>query len=190
MNKILLKLGLDIPLAAVSTAAAASCGSAFCTLMTDCYAQGTGQVTVEDAIERHTKNLNFITTLGCGFDEQWPMSVSRRLATCRYWCAGRPEDGHCLVLWAEAAHRVHPCAQRRRQPRRTCRAAGHRHDGPRRQYRRPCCGGLERCADRAGQPWGALNKRDEFRTGARIEASVGLSHAYSEDLGTVLQLNM
>ena len=36
----------------------------------------------------------------------------------------------------------------------------------------------------------ALNKREEFRPGARVEASVGWSHAYSEGLGAVLQLNL
>ena len=85
----------------------ASCGSAYCTLMTDRYAQGTGdphlgwsadqrieqvnqtrlltgtndidasQVSNEDAIERHTRNLNVVTTLGYGFSPQW--SVSLRL---------------------------------------------------------------------------------------------------------------
>ena len=85
--------------------ALASCGSAFCTLMTDRYAQGTGephmgwsadlriervvqarlrsgaknidasQVTGEEAIERHTKNLNMVTTIGYGFDQNWSLSV-------------------------------------------------------------------------------------------------------------------
>src|SRR5437773_7801074 len=88
-------------LAAFVSSASASCGSAFCTLMTDRYAQGTGephvgwsadlriesvlqnrlrsgthdidpsQVTDEEAIERHTRNLNVVTTLGYGFDEHW-----------------------------------------------------------------------------------------------------------------------
>jgi hypothetical protein len=86
-------------------AAQASCGSAFCTLMTDRYAQGSGEphlgwsadvrleavtqdrlrsgthnldaseVTGEEAIERHTKNLNLVTTLSYGFDADWSMSL-------------------------------------------------------------------------------------------------------------------
>ena len=76
---------------AVAAAAQASCGSAFCTLMTDRYAQGSGeahlgwsadlrlesvtqnqlrsgtthldasQVTGEEAVERHSKNLNLVS---------------------------------------------------------------------------------------------------------------------------------
>jgi len=98
-----LKLGVGATLAALSAAASASCGSAFCTLMTDRYAQGAGeshlgwsadlriesvsqtrlrsgthdidasQVTGEDAIERHTKNLNLVTTLGYGIDTDWSL---------------------------------------------------------------------------------------------------------------------
>lgn len=33
------------------------------------------QVTGEEAIERHTKNLNMVTTLGYGFDSNWSVSV-------------------------------------------------------------------------------------------------------------------
>jgi hypothetical protein len=36
----------------------------------------------------------------------------------------------------------------------------------------------------------ALNMREEFKPGTRVEASVGWSHAYAHDLGAVLQLNM
>ena len=85
-----------LSLAAAALSASASCGSAYCTLMTDRYAQGSGephpgwsadlrlesvnqtrlrsgtkfidasQVTGEEAIERETKNLNFVTTLEYG----------------------------------------------------------------------------------------------------------------------------
>lgn len=105
MTNSILNLTIAGALAAMTTAATASCGSAFCTLMTDRYAQGTGgahlgwsadlriesvsqsrlrtgttnidasQVTGEDAIERHTRNLNVVTTLGYGFDENWSISV-------------------------------------------------------------------------------------------------------------------
>lgn len=91
--------------ASLAGAAHASCGSAFCTLMTDRYAQGSGdphlgwsadlrieqltqerlrsgtstinaaEVTGEEAIERHTKNLNVVTTLGYGFDADWSLSL-------------------------------------------------------------------------------------------------------------------
>jgi hypothetical protein len=36
----------------------------------------------------------------------------------------------------------------------------------------------------------ALNSREEFKPGRRIELSAGWSHAYSQNLGTVLQLNL
>jgi hypothetical protein len=95
---------LATALATLPTAASATCGSAFCTLMTDRYAQGTGEPHIgwsadvriesvvqerlregthdidasqvhEDTIERHTRNLNVVTTLGYGFDENWSVSV-------------------------------------------------------------------------------------------------------------------
>lgn len=83
----------------------ASCGSASCTLMTDRYAQGSGdphegwsadfrieavtqnqlrrgssdidasQVTGEDTIERRTRNLNLVTTIGYGIDRDWSLSL-------------------------------------------------------------------------------------------------------------------
>ena len=89
----------------LSVAAHASCGSAFCTLMTDRYAQGTGEphlgwsadvrleavtqdclrsgthnldaseVTGEETIERHTKNLNLVTTLSYGLNRDWSLSL-------------------------------------------------------------------------------------------------------------------
>jgi len=99
------RIGVAAACMAAHAVASASCGSAFCTLMTDRYAQGTGephigwsadlriesvlqdrlrtgthtidasQVTDEEAIERHTRNLNVVTTLGYGFDEHWSVSV-------------------------------------------------------------------------------------------------------------------
>ncbi|HEY9025931.1 MAG TPA: hypothetical protein VIP05_16640, partial [Burkholderiaceae bacterium] len=89
----------------VAVAARASCGSAFCTLMTDRYAQGTGEahlgwsadvrleavtqdrlrssthnldaseVTGEEAIERRTKNLNLLTSLTYGFNADWSFTL-------------------------------------------------------------------------------------------------------------------
>ena len=99
------QLGAALLIALGALPAQASCGSAFCTLMTDRYLQGAGnphlgwsadlrvervsqerlrsgtqnidasQVTNEEAIERHTKNLNVVTTLGYGFDDSWSMSL-------------------------------------------------------------------------------------------------------------------
>ncbi len=86
-------------------AAHASCGSAFCTLMTDRYASGSAeahagwstdlrfesvnqsrlwrgtrsidasQVEGEEAIERHTRNRNLQATLAYGFNQQWSLSL-------------------------------------------------------------------------------------------------------------------
>jgi hypothetical protein len=36
----------------------------------------------------------------------------------------------------------------------------------------------------------ALNTREEFKPGRRVELSAGWSHAYSHNLGAVLQLNL
>jgi len=105
MARTPISLSFAIAFAIFPLASHASCGSAFCTLMTDRYAQGTGEphvgwsadfrleavtqdrlrsgthslspadVTGEDSIERVTRNLNFVTTLGYGFDEHWSVSV-------------------------------------------------------------------------------------------------------------------
>jgi hypothetical protein len=253
MNRTLLILGLGIPLAAMATAASASCGSAFCTLMTDRYAQGTGephvgwsadlriesvsqsrlrsgtsnidanQVTGEEAIERHTKNLNVVTTLGYGFDDHWSLSVripvvkrdhlhdlidettglpstpeqwrftklgdvqvlARRqtlsddLKTAFAWFGGlKLPTGSISVVNADGSR-----AERALQPGTgttdfVVGVAGRRALG----MSNALIGQVSLSA--------ALNKREEFRPGARVEASIGWSHAYSEGLGTVVQLNM
>ena len=97
--------GLGVALTVFATSAFASCGSAFCTLMTDRFAQGTGdahlgwsadlrlesvsqtqlrsgthnidpsQVTGEDAIERRTTSRSLVTTLGYGLDADWSLSL-------------------------------------------------------------------------------------------------------------------
>jgi len=89
----------------VAGSAQASCGSAFCTLMTDRFAEGSGaphvgwsadlrlevvdqsrlwrgtksiadsEVSGEEAIERRTRNLNLHTVLGYGFDETWSLAL-------------------------------------------------------------------------------------------------------------------
>ncbi|MFM9916664.1 MAG: hypothetical protein ACKVOX_12705 [Rhizobacter sp.] len=96
---------LCVGLASSVGLAHASCGASFCTLMTDRYAQGvidthlgwsgdvrleavtqnklrTGtsnikpsEVTDEEAIERRTRNLNLLATVGYGFDRDWSVSV-------------------------------------------------------------------------------------------------------------------
>jgi len=95
---------LSVALAAAAPVAQASCGSAFCTLMTDRYALGTevgegwtsdlrlervtqtqlrsgtrnlaaAEVTGEEAIERHTRNTNLVESLGYGFASGWSLSL-------------------------------------------------------------------------------------------------------------------
>lgn len=100
-----LPLALALAAAPLSTPALASCGATSCTLMTDEYAQGAvsshlgwsadlrleavtqkrlrrgtrtidaGQVTDAEAIERHTKNLNLIASLGYAFDAEWSATL-------------------------------------------------------------------------------------------------------------------
>jgi hypothetical protein len=89
---------------ALSAGAHASCGAAFCTLLNDRFALGTWEhvgwsadvrlesvtqdrlrsgtktlapsdVTDEDAIERHTRNLNLVTTLERAFDMHWSLAL-------------------------------------------------------------------------------------------------------------------
>ena len=88
----------------IAPSAAASCGSAFCTLLNDRFALGTwdyvgwsadvhiesvsqtqlrsgtrnispSEVTGEDAIERHTYNTNVVTTLERSFDMNWSLAL-------------------------------------------------------------------------------------------------------------------
>lgn len=91
-------------LLAFAAGAQASCGSAFCTLLNDRFALGISEhvgwsadvrlesitqdrlragtrtlspseVTDEGAIERHTRNLNLVTTLERAFDEHWSLAL-------------------------------------------------------------------------------------------------------------------
>jgi hypothetical protein len=106
MNRVYSLAAFSAVIASISAGVAhASCGSAFCTLMTDRYAQGTGvpqigwsvdlhlesvvqdqlrkgtsrinpsDVTNEDAIERKTDNLNFIGYLSYGFNADWSLAL-------------------------------------------------------------------------------------------------------------------
>ena len=89
---------------ALSTGVHASCGAAVCTLLNDRFALGTWEhvgwsadvrlesvtqdrlrsgtktlapsdVNDEDAIERHTRNLNLVTTLERAFDMHWSLAL-------------------------------------------------------------------------------------------------------------------
>lgn len=240
-------------LAVWATAASASCGSAFCTLMTDRYAQGTGephvgwsadvrvesvsqarlrsgtgnidasQVSGEEAIERHTRNLNIITTLSRGFDDQWSVSltipavrrdhlhdliddatglpsaseqwrftklgdvrvIARRqassadAATSFAWFGGlKLPTGSTTVVNADGSR-----AERALQP-----GTGTTDAVFGIAWRRAV--GLNDALIGQASVAAAMNTREAYRPGARLEASVGWSHAISEGMGTVLQLNM
>ena len=248
-------LRATLALLALSTfamAASASCGSAFCTLMTDRYLQGTGdghagwsadvriesvrqsrlrsgthdidasQVTGEDAIERHTQNLNVVTTLDYGFAGGWSLSVRvpvvRRdhlhdpvdpqtsLTTApEQWRFTRLGDVQVLgrrafvsedtdTAWALFGGLKLPTgttgvvngngsrAERALQPGSgttdlVVGAAGRR-----------ALGGSDAAIGQVSVS-AALNRREAFRPGDRIEASVGWSHAWTAVFGSVLQLN-
>ncbi len=235
-----------------ATPALASCGSAFCSLMTDDFAQGVGtshlgwssdlrleavtqtrlrrgtstidasQVTGEEAVERHTKNLNLLASLSYAVDADW--SVSVRVPVVR--------RDHLHDLIDEETGAPGPSEQWRFtqlgdvqvQARRQFALAGD-------STALALFGGLKlptgaidvsngdgARAERALQPgtgttdlllggaWRhavgtdnafigqlslsqALNAKEGFKPGRRVEFSVGWSHAYSPTLGTVLQLN-
>jgi len=253
MNTLVPRLALGALLAATTTMASASCGSAFCTLMTDRYAQGTGephigwsadvriesvsqtrlrsgttdigagQVTGEEAIERRTRNLNLVTTLEYGFDENWSVSVRvpvvRRShshdliddttglpSTPEQWRFTRLGDIQVLArrqALANDAATSYAWLAGLKIPTGSTRVVNG--DGSRAERAlQPGSGTTDVIVGAAfrrafgpadaliGQLTigAALNTREEFRPGARVEASIGWSHAYAHDLGAVLQLNM
>ena len=233
--------------------ALASCGSAFCTLMTDRYAQGTGnphvgwsadlriervtqdqlrsgthdidasQVTDEDAIERHTKNLNVVTTLGYGFDASWSMSL--RIPVVRRDHLHDPIDETTGLTDTPEQWRFTKLGDVQLLGRRQFATD----DGV---TSFALFGGLKlptgsvdvtnedaSRAERALQPGtgttdivlgaasrralgltdaligqvsfsAALNSHEDFKPGARLEVSAGWSHAYTPQVGSVLQLNL
>jgi len=242
-----------LTLACLASLTHASCGSAFCTLMTDRYAQGTGeshlgwsgdvrleavtqtqlrsgtsnldasQVTGEEAIERRTRNQNVVTTLGYGIDSDW--SVSLRIpvvkrdhlhhlidedtglpSTPEQWRFKKLGDVQVLArrqlpvedespAWALFAGLKLP----------TGSTQVRNGDGARAERAlQPGSGTTDLVLGLAGrQGMGlsdaligqasvsqALNSREDFKPGTRIELSAGWSHAYSQNLGTVLQLNL
>lgn len=254
MKTVLQSLAAAATLCLAASSATASCGSAFCTLMTDRYAQGGGeahqgwssdvrlesvtqtqlregthnisaadaQAAGEEAIERRTSNLNLVTTLDYGLANDW--SVSLRLPVVRrhhnhdtvdattgdltpeQWRYTRVGDVQVLArkqtsgsdakvatAWfgglklptgsTQLANSDGTVAERALQPGTgtTDLVVGF--------AAREATG--TRDAAIAQLSFAApLNKRDEFRPGTRLEASVGWSHAYSPTLGTVLQINL
>jgi hypothetical protein len=240
-------------LAAVVPLASASCGSAFCTLMTDRYAQGSGdahlgwsadvrleqvtqqrlrsgttnidpsQVTGEQAVERHTKNLNLVTTLNYGFDADWSLALrvplvhrdhlhdlidvqTGALGPSEQWRFTRLGDVQAILRrqWqladASAAAAVFGGLKLPTGSIRIGNADGSRAE----RALQPGTGTTDLVLGVAGRRalgasdavFGqlsltqALNAREQFKPGARLELSGGWSHAYSPGLGAVLQLNL
>ncbi|HEX7439931.1 MAG TPA: hypothetical protein VF319_07510 [Caldimonas sp.] len=221
--------------------------------MTDRYAQGTGeahigwsadlriesvsqsrlrsgtrnidasQVTGEDAIERHTRNLNVVTTLGYGFDADWSLAVRipvvRRdhlhdlidaetgsASTPEQWRFTKPGDVQVLARRAfisedlQSAYAFFGGLKLPTGSTQVVNADGSRAE----RALQPGTGTTDWLLGVAGRHavgpsdaligqislGAALNTQEEFRPGRRVEASLGWSHAYSQDLGTVLQLNL
>ena len=255
MNKhsILQSTPAALVIAALTPAAQASCGSAFCTLMTDRYAQGSGephlgwsadvrleavtqeqlrsgttnldasQVTGEEAIERHTKNLNLVTTLGYGIDADWSVSVripvvhrdhlhdlideqTGQASTPEQWRFTRVGDVQVLArrqFLGSSAVTSYALFGGLKLPTGSTQVTNG--DGsPAERALQPGSGTTDLVFGIAGrQATGltdaligqasmsqALNSREEFKPGRRMELSAGWSHAYSQNLGTVLQLNL
>ena len=255
MNKhsILQSTPAALVIAALTPAAQASCGSAFCTLMTDRYAQGSGephlgwsadvrleavtqkqlrsgttnldasQVTGEEAIERHTRNQNLITTLGYGIDADWSVSVripvvhrdhlhdlideqTGQASTPEQWRFTRVGDVQVLArrqFLGSSAVTSYALFGGLKLPTGSTQVTNG--DGSRAERAlQPGSGTTDLVFGIAGrQAMGltdaligqasvsqALNSREEFKPGRRMELSAGWSHAYSQNLGTVLQLNL
>ena len=254
MNKhqILHRAVAALTLAALIPAAQASCGSASCTLMTDRYAQGSGeahlgwsadvrleavtqkqlrkgtsdlkasQVTGEEAIERHTKNLNLVTTLGYGIDADWSVSVRIPVvkrdhlhdlidedtglpSTPEQWRFTKLGDVQVLArrqfLTGDAAT-SYALFGGLKLPTGSIKVTNG--DGSRAERAlQPGSGTTDLVVGVAGRHAlgpadaligqvsvsQALNTREEFKPGRRVELSAGWSHAYSQNLGAVLQLN-
>ena len=240
-------------LLAVSAGASASCGSAFCTLMTARYAQGAGappagwsadvrvewltqdrlrsgthdldasQVSGEEAIERRTRNVNVVTTLEHGLGAAWSVllrvpvvrrdhlhdlvdaatglpsaperwrftklgdvqllarhqSLSEDLSHALAWYGGlKLPTGSIDIVNADGTR-----AERALQPGTgtTDLVLG--------AAMRIALGGSDALIGQAGVTT-ALNSREQYRPGARIDASAGWSHAFSPGWGGVLQVNL
>lgn len=255
MNEQRTLSGLTAALAllALAPTAQASCGSAFCTLMTDRYAQGTGephlgwsadvrleavtqtqlrsgtsnldasQVTGEEAIERHTRNLNLLTTLGYGIDRDWSLAlrvpVVKRdhlhdlidedtglASTSEQWRFTRLGDVQATARrqWAAGdGARSYAAFGGLKLPTGSTHVTNE--DGSRAERAlQPGSGTTDLVLGVAGRQAAgpadaligqasvslALNSHEDFKPGRRIEVSAGWSHAYSQGLGAVLQLNL
>ena len=244
--------GLGVALTFCVTSASAACGSAFCTLMTDRFAQGTGdahlgwsadlrlesvaqtqlrsgthnidssQVTGEDAIERRTTNQNLVTTLNYGVDADWSLTlrapVVRRhhshdlidvatglASTTEQWRFTQLGDVQLLArrqLLSDDVSTAFALFGGLKLPTGATRITNS--DGARAERAlqpgtgttdavmglaaRHVLGGADAVVGQVGVSV-ALNKQEGFRPGARFEGSVGWSHAFSPDWGTVLQVN-
>ena len=245
--------GLGVALTFFAAPACASCGSAFCTLMTDRFAQGTGdahlgwsadlrlefvaqtqlrsgtrnidssQVAGEEAIERRTTNQNLVTTLNYGVDADWSLTlrvpVVRRyhthdlidaatglVATSEQWRFTKPgdvqllarrqfvpEDGNTtfalfggLKLPTGATRITNPDGARAE---RALQPGTGTTDAVIGLAARHVLGGADAVVGQVGVT-AALNQQEDFRPGAKFEGSVGWSHAFSPDWGTVLQVNI
>ncbi|MEQ1684935.1 MAG: hypothetical protein ABL916_14910 [Burkholderiaceae bacterium] len=240
-------------IAALPSAVHASCGSAFCTLMTDRYAQGSGephlgwssdvrleavtqkqlrsgtskldasQVTGEEAIERHTKNLNLVTTLGYGFDADWSVSVripvvkrdhlhdlideqTGQASTPEQWRFTKVGDvqllarrqfvaGDGAISYALFGGLKLPTGSTQITNGEGSRAERALQPGTGTTdvvfgiAARKAMGMADALVGQASVSQ-ALNGREEFKPGRRIELSAGWSHAWSQNVGSVLQLNL
>ena len=236
-----------------ATGAHASCGSAFCTLMTDRYAQGAGephlgwsvdlrlesvtqqtlrtgittiaasQVSGEDAIERHTKNTNLVTTLSYGLGPDWSLSL-RIPALKRDHVHDRVDEdtGQPSIREQWRFTRLGDVqAIARRQFAVDAGATSFALFGglklPTASINITNSSGTR--AERALQPGSgttdiilgiasrralglsdaligqasvsqALNSREDFKPGTRVELSAGWSHAFTQNFGAVVQLNL
>jgi hypothetical protein len=255
MNSFQLCLRLAAALAPMALAATAhaSCGSAFCTLMTDRYAQGTGephpgwsadvrleavtqkqlrsgttkidasQVSGEEAIERHTRNLNLVTTIGYGIDDNWSLAVripvvkrdhlhdlideqTGLASTPEQWRFTRLGDVQVLArrqFATDEGAASYAVFGGLKLPTGSIKVSNG--DGSRAERAlQPGSGTTDLLIGVAGRRAigmadaligqtsvaQALNSREGFKPGRRIEFSAGWSHAYSHSLGAVLQLNL
>jgi hypothetical protein len=232
--------------------AQASCGSAFCTLMTDRYVQGTGEphagwsldlrlesvtqdhlrsgtsnvdpaaVTNEGAIERHTRNLNFVNTIGYGVDEHWSLSLRvpvvhrdhlHNLLDAQTGLPGAAEswrftglgDVQGTLRWQTLSQDgktsyaftggmqlpTGSIAERNADGSRAERAmqpGSGTHDILYGAAVRRAVGLHDALIAQAGMTQ-AIDTREQFRPGRRFDTSVGWSHAYSHQIGSVVQLN-
>jgi hypothetical protein len=247
----LVRVSLVLGMACLAEGAVASCGAASCSLMTDRYAQGSGEthlgwsadlrvetvtqkqlrrgttdldaadVTDEEAIERRTKNLNLVATLDYGIDASW--SVALRVpvvhrdhvhdlldpltglpGASEAWRFTRLGDVQATLRWQPATDGPAGWALFGGLKLPTGSIHVTNADGSRAERAlQPGSGTTDLVLGVAARrPFGlgdalvsqaswtqALNRREEFRPGRRVELSVGWSHAFSPSFGGVMQLN-